>query len=145
MSTSLTRNETLMNSRWVALLCCVMLLVSMSVAAAQQEPKTNKAQKTPAAASQEEKKPNIVVFALSGTPAPVQKPERPKGLPRFRRLSNERKLEIAQGVRGIPKLVPASATPFLTLYPGKLIDPAGYLELGWPAWDRLSLSPLTRS
>jgi len=140
MSTSLTRNETLVNSRRIGLLCGVMFLAPISFAAAAREPKTNKAQRDPAAASQAERRPNIVVFALTGTPTPVHKPEKPKGLPRFRPLSNERKLEIAQGVRGTPKLAPASATPFLTLYPGKLIDSAGYLELGWPEWDRFAIA-----
>jgi|SRR5882724_1638480 len=140
MSISLARKRTPLNSGCLVLLCGVMFLVPMSVAAAAQEPKTNKAQKTPAAASQAEKKPNVGVFALSGTPTPGKQWERPKDVPRFRPLSKERKLEIAQGMQGIPKLAPASATPFLTLYPGRLMDPAGYLELGWPQWDRFAIA-----
>ena len=54
MSTSLTRNETLVNSRRIGLLCGVMFLAPISFAAAAREPKTNKAQRDPAAASQAE-------------------------------------------------------------------------------------------
>ena len=131
MSISLARKKTPLNSGCLVLLCGAMFLVSVNVAAAQQEPKTSKAQEAPAAL-QAEKKPNVVVFALSGTPTPGKQLERPKDVPRFRPLSNAEKLNIAQGVKGLPNLTTATVTPFLTLTIDHMEDPSGSLTLNWP-------------
>jgi hypothetical protein len=140
MSASFTRLEICLSSKWVGLLCGLLFLVSVNVAAGAQQPKQSEPQKAPAAAAPAEKKPNVVVFTLSGKPAPGKQWERPKGVPKMQPLSIEEKLKIAQGVHGIPALSAAAATPFLTLYPGHLYDPLGSLELGWPEWDRLGIA-----
>ena len=139
MSASLARLEICLSSKWVGLLCGLVFLVSAHVAAAAQQPKPGEAQKAPAV-SQAKKKPKVMVFTLSGTPAPGKQWERPRGVPKVQPLSIGEKLTIAQGVHGIPTLSAAAGTPFLTLYPGHLYDPLGSLELGWPEWDRLGIA-----
>ena len=146
-----TRVETRVRSTWIgplggALLLglCVLACGDASAAAfgsAGQQTQPRHTQKRPAAGTETAKKPNVVVFALSGKPAPGKPWERRlKGLPKMRPLSAEEKLKIVQGVQGLPAVSAAAATPFLTLTPGHLYEPTGNLELGWPAWDRLGIA-----
>ncbi|HXN53572.1 MAG TPA: hypothetical protein VN943_16690 [Candidatus Acidoferrum sp.] len=89
--------------------------------------------KLPTSEAQAGKKPNVVVFAVKGTPSPAQRPQRPKDMPAFRPLSKEEKISILQGIPGIPNLVTAP-TPFLTLSTIHIIDPLGELILSWPKY-----------
>jgi len=139
MSASLTRLEICLRSKWVGLLWGLLLLVSVHVATAAQQLKPSEPQKAPAA-PHAKKKPKVMVFTLSGRPAPGKQWERPKGVPKVQPLSIGEKLKIAQAVHGIPALSAPAGTPFLTLYPGHLYDPLGSLELGWPEWDRLGIA-----
>lgn len=109
----------------------ISLLIAGGFATSAQQTKTGQAEKAPIA-PQAEKKRSIVVFPLKGTVTPVQKPERPKGVPRFEPLSAAEKLKIVSGVPGLPNLTNTIPTPFLTLTVDHLEDPAGYLTLNWP-------------
>ncbi len=105
------------------------LLMTGAFAVSAQEQKTSQAEKPPAAAAQVEKKP-----------APAQRPGWPKGVPRFKPLSNAEKLKVAQGLKGFPNMTNASVTSYLTLYPGHLIDTRGSLTLGCPYWDMFAIA-----
>ncbi len=105
------------------------LLMTGAFAVSAQEQKTSQVERAPAAAAQAEKKP-----------APPQKPDWAKGVPRFEPLSNVEKLKMAQGVKGLPDLTSATVTPYLTLYPGHLTDTGGSLTLGCPERDMMWLA-----
>jgi hypothetical protein len=106
------------------------LLLSCASARSGQESKPAQAEKA-RPAPQTEKKPSIVLFKLAGKPTLAQKPERPKGLPRFEPLPAAEKLKIISGVTGLPNLTGTLPTPYLTLTPSYREDPSGNLTLGW--------------
>lgn len=113
----------------IAALFSISLLMSGTPPTPAQESKAGQAEKPPAAAAQAETKPGL-----------PQRPEWPKGVPHFQPLSNAEKLKIVQGVKGFPNMTIASATPYLTLYPGHLNDTNGSLILGCPYWDMLGIA-----
>jgi|SRR5690348_3866329 len=119
----------------IGLGAAAMLLGAQASQAAPRPQEATKGHPAPA------KKAAIVVFPLSGSPAPGKQWQRPKGVPKVPPLAAEEKLKILQGVQGIPAV--SAPTPFLTLYPGHLYDPAGSLELDWPKWDRLGIAYYT--
>lgn len=129
-----TRVQTRVRTKKISLICVALFLASCAFAAAQQSKTSEKAP------AQTAKKPNVAVFALSGTPSPGKPWQRPKGVPKMRPLSPEEKLKVVQGVHGIPAVSAPAGTPFLTLYPGHLFEATGNLELGWPKWDRLGIA-----
>ena len=115
----------------IPLLCFVILFAVGNLFA--QATKPNPQSKLSAPEAQAGKKPNVVVFAVKGTPSPAQRPQRPKDMPAFRPLSKEEKISILQGISGIPHTF-ASATPFLTVSTIHIIDPLGELILSWPEY-----------
>ena len=115
-----------------------MLLAARASQAARQPQSQEAGREHPAARA---KKAAIVVFPLSGSPVPGKQWQRPKGAPKVPPLAAEEKLKIVQVAQGMPAV--SAPTPFLTLYPGHLYDPAGSLELDWPKWDRLGIAYYT--
>ena len=114
------------------------MLLAARATQAKQRPQSHEAGKAHPAPA---KKAAIVVFPLSGSPAPGKQWQRPKGVPKVPPLAAEEKLKIVQGAQGMPAV--SAPAPFLTLYPGHLYDPAGSLELDWPKWDRLGIAYYT--
>ena len=112
----------------------VLLGVTLAQVQGSAQPRKSSQQpKAPSAASQERKRPNVVVFSSQGTPAPAQRPQRPKEIPRFRPLSDEEKLKIVQGIPGLHQTF-TSGTPYVTLSSTHIFDPLGMLILSWPEY-----------
>jgi hypothetical protein len=119
------------SARVLFVLLVLLGLTGAIIEAFAQASKSGQQAKAPAVAPQQRKKPNVVVFSLQGTPAPAQRPQRPKDIPRYRPLSSEEKLKIVQGIEGLPHTLTA-APPYLTLSTIHIIDPLGMLLLNWP-------------
>lgn len=124
-----------MKPRSIGTLSVVSVLVCATCVVSAQQSKPIQPQKAPSPETEAEKKPNIIVFKLSGTPKPTQKPEPRKAPPHLRSLTNAERLEIARGVPGIPNLANAPVGPILTLSPDHRFDNLGFLLLGGPAQD----------
>ena len=123
-----------MKSKRAPVLYAALVLLGLTLAMVQafaQATKSSQEPKAPAVVAQAGKKPNIVVFSLQGTPAPAQRPQRPKGIPPFRPLSKDEKIKIVQEIAGLPHTF-SSVTPYLTLSTVHIIDPLGMLLLNWP-------------
>src|SRR5690348_8656730 len=80
----------------IGLGAAAMLLGAQASQAAPRPQEATKGHPAPA------KKAAIVVFPLSGSPAPGKQWQRPKGVPKVPPLAAEEKLKIVQGVQGIP-------------------------------------------